>query len=244
MKQAEFPYVNLPDHPQPPYLDENLDLQKLFEHCSQELTLQQSKRDQLIAFYLTISGLLTTYLFSGQISAMLRGLIFMGLFLLGCLWLTVILRYRIYKEVYWLCCRTISSLYSADRSHIDKALLQHHFYASMCKCAKSIPLNSKGRPRLVSFAWKNRSSAEYVMFATLVLLTSICGSLGLMLLLQPLNWGWGTWVLLGICEVCFLSGQTLHYNKEILAVYDVTRDQLDSSFNKVFKKAWQLHMFC
>lgn len=240
MKEKTFPYIMPPEEAQAPFLDESLDLMSVYAHCTAELTLQQSKRDQLIAFYLTITGLVATYLFSASLSPAVRSLIFLGLFVIGCMWLTVILRYRIYKEVYWLACRTITCLHSIDRSCIDKARLQHTFYAVMVKCAKGIPLDAGGKPRLWAYVWKNHTSAEYIMFMTLALLAGLCGALGLALLLP---WGWLSYMLAAVLLIAFLLLQTRHYNDALISLHAVTRDHLDSSFNRAFAKAWQIHFF-
>ena len=135
----KFPHINPQKEPTPPLLNKDLDLQKIHSECMKELALQQSKRDQLIAFYLTITGLVSAYLFSSDLNPAVRILIFFALFVLGCIWSVITIRYKVYKEVYWMSCKTISSLFSADREQIDKAYVQHIFYCVIKKCYKSVP---------------------------------------------------------------------------------------------------------
>ena len=116
-----------------PKIDAEVDLQELFSACHQELTEQQRKRDQLIAFYLTLAGILISVAFADFATAAYKIWIFAFLALLGFGWTVVILRYRIYKEVYWITCRTISALYTVERDKISKELIQAIFYRTMEK---------------------------------------------------------------------------------------------------------------
>ena len=244
MSQAKlFPYIDAPTKSTPPYLNDRLDLQEIFSMCVQELTLQQSKRDQLIAFYLTITGLVSTYLFSADVIFAVRMVILGALFVIGCIWSTIAIRYKIYKESYWMCCKTISSLYTVDREKIDKPLLQHTFYTVMKKCYKSVPKDNEGRPQVLKFAKKNITSAEFLMFFTLALLAALSGSAALLLLLLTCKFGWMSYVIVTAFFAVFLFMQTINYNKAVISLFDVMRDETDKSFNKVFEKAWLIHFF-
>lgn len=79
-----------------PKIDAEVDLQELFSACHQELTEQQRKRDQLIAFYLTLAGILISVAFADFATTAYKIWIFAFLALLGFGWTVVILRYRIY----------------------------------------------------------------------------------------------------------------------------------------------------
>ncbi len=244
MKDKKFPYITPPEETKPPILNKDLDLQEIYSECVRELGLQQSKRDQLIAFYLTITGLVSAYLFSSNINPIVRILIFFALFIIGCFWSTITIRYKVYKEIYWISCKTISSLFSVDRDKIDKAYVQHTFYCVIKKCYKSIPKDESGeKPNLFRFITKNFTSAEYLMFLTIVLLTAASGGAGLFFSLYTIKLPVCGLILALIFLISFIFYQTIQYNKAALSVFKVMQDELNSSFNKVFEKAWHLHFF-
>ncbi len=241
----KFKYIELPETHIPPYLNDDVDLQEMHAQCTQELTLQQSKRDQLIAFYLTITGLVSTYLFSEKVNLGICAVIFFILFLVGFIWSTVIIRYKVYKDAYWVCCKTISSLYCVEREIIDKAYVQHTFYKAIEKSYKDIPRkkHDETRPSLIKNIKKNFTSAEFLMFLTLALLSALSGGAFLFFLSNILNWGWIGHLMSVLLVVVFIAWQISSYNKAALSVYKVVIDKLDSSFSKTFKKAWFLHFF-
>lgn len=243
-KNEFFPYIDAPERTTTPILNTEIDLQEIYAECIKELSLQQSKRDQLIAFYLTITGLVSAYLFSSDITPVVRILIFFVLFVLGCIWSAITIRYKVYKEVYWMSCKTISSLFSVDREKIDKPYLQHIFYTVLKKCYKSVPkCESTNKPNLMKFIIKNLTSAEYLMFLTIVLLTAASGAGGLFFLFYSLKLPVLGCILVALFLILFILYQTISYNKAALSVFKVMIDGLNFSFNKVYEKAWFLHYF-
>ncbi len=244
-KNDTFKYIELPEEHKAPFLSKDLDLQAMHSECMQELTLQQSKRDQLIAFYLTITGLVSSYLFAADVNFAIRTAIFAALFVIGCVWAKIIIRYKIYKDVYWICCKTITGLYSADRERIDKAYLQHTFYKTIEKTYRDIPRDKKdkNKPSLYKYIKVNLGSAEYLMFLTLVLLLSLSGIGFLLSLSFFLGLGWIGYVVTAVLVLAFVLIQTISYNRAALSIYKVVIDKKDSSFSKTFKKAWFLHFF-
>lgn len=246
MEVKKFDYIDNPHEEKIRILDKNLDLQEIYSQCVQELSLQQSKRDQLIAFYLTITGLVSTYLFSADVGFLIRTAIFFGLFIIGCIWSTIAIRYKIYKDIYWMCCKTVSSLFSADREKIDKPYLQHTFYNVIKKCYKSVEKyegKENGKPKFFKFVVKNLTSAEFLMFLTLALLSAMSGAAFVLSILLYLELGWISYVITAVLSIVFLFLQTVNYNKAAISVYNVVIDQSDKTFNKVFEKAWLLHFF-
>ncbi len=243
-KNELFPYIDPPKETNPPILNKEIDLQEIHAECVEELSLQQSKRDQLIAFYLTITGLVSAYLFASDISPVVRILIFFVLFVLGCIWSAITIRYKVYKEIYWMSCKTISSLFSMDREKIDKPCLQHLFYMVLKKCYKSVPKDENtNKPNLIKFIIKNLTSAEYLMFLTIVLLTATSGAGGMFFLFYSLKLPVLGCISAALFLILFILYQTVSYNKAALSVFKVMQDGLNSSFNKVFEKAWFLHFF-
>ncbi len=241
MKEKVFPYTCAPAEAHAPFLNADLNLMQIDSQCKQEVSLQQDKRDKMISFYLTMAGLVTAFLFGNETALAVKSLILLALFVIGVMWLTVALRCPIFKEVNQIASRTIARLHTMDRSRIDKALLLHTFYAVMVGEARAIPLDAKGKPRPWTLAWQNRTSAEYLMYMTLALLSGLCGCLSVTLPLTAL--GWGRFVLAGGLLTTFLLRQTWRYSKTLIDLYAVTRDRLDSSFHRTFAKAWQLHFF-
>lgn len=98
--------------------NENKDfrLESTYELCINELGLQQSKRDQTIAFYIAIISFVIPAIIGMDINHYAKAAGFFALYLLGSMLTKVVVRYRIYKEVYWVTCRTISQLYNFDQN--------------------------------------------------------------------------------------------------------------------------------
>lgn len=238
----------------PPFLDPGLNLQELFDKCSSELTAQQSKRDQLIAFYLTLSGLVASYVFAEVKIAWIQAAVCLILAVLGYMWITVILRYRIYKEAYWIACRTVNSLFTVYKTKIDKAVLQHLFYKTMVKCGGSYyrAADTVKRKQVASRVpmatlWraicKNMGSAEYLLFMTMALLNGCCIALAAILPHYQLSQAWICYHAAGVLGVAFLIWQTVRYNNALCKCYAVLWTGYNDDFNAVFQKAWQLHFF-
>ncbi|MBR4086443.1 MAG: hypothetical protein IKK30_01130, partial [Clostridia bacterium] len=105
------------------------------------------------------------------------------------------------------------------------------------------------KPDLIKFIIKNLTSAEYLMFLTIVLLTATSGAGGLFFLFYSLKLPVLGYILVALFLILFIFNQTISYNKAALSVFKVVidededEDELDSSFNKVFEKAWFLHFF-
>ena len=91
-------------------LDGSMDLDSCYQQTVAELGLQQSKRDQIIAFYLTILGFVIPSVVSLEVGNGPKALAFLAMYVIGAIFCHVILRYRIYKEVYWIACRVISQM--------------------------------------------------------------------------------------------------------------------------------------
>lgn len=244
MKEGKkFKYINEPTKHEPPYLDKNIDLQKLFEQCNQEMGLQQTKRDQLINFYLTITGFVAAYVFGVKVDEVARILILLALAVVGVVWTSIIVRYKVYKDAYWMCCKTITSMFSVNRENIDKPYLQHLFYRVIKKCYESVPQDENNKPIFFRFVKSNLSSAEYLMFLTLAILSGIALSAALVCAIIYFDLSELFYLLVILILIAYVIIQTVIYNKAALSVYNVVLDGLDSSFNSVYKKSWFLHFF-
>ena len=241
---ALFDYIEYPTeeqmrdhHP----INDRIDLQTVYSSIETELATQQSKRDQIIAFYLTILGLSASFVFSAEISNEIRLVVFALLSLVGKIWSIVALRYRIYKEAYWIACRTVSMLFTVDRDKIRKPLVQHYYYMSMKKNFSKYICNSKINKHKVMKS--NLRSAEFLMYMTLIFLASM--SLGVCAVLIVLTFSLPLWcfVICGLIAILSLVYGVSDYVNELSLFYRVCENDHDSSFNSAYQKAWQLHMF-
>ena len=135
----------------------NYDFSNLYEHAHSELSLQQTKRDQIIALYLSICTFLLPFTLSqDSISMPAKGLIFMVIGLIGFLMASIIVRYRVYKEIYWACCQCISQLKTFDVNDIDKETVQALFYQVLKKkSSSSLKFKKNGKVNHFLFVKKN-----------------------------------------------------------------------------------------
>ena len=241
---ALFDYMEYPSDEELEHhsaLNDAVDLQTVYSSIDTELATQQSKRDQIIAFYLTILGLTASFVFSKEISNELRFIIFALLFVVGRIWSVVALRYRIYKESYWIACRTVSMLYTVDRSRVKKPLVQHYYYKSMKKNFSKFVKN--GRINRYKVMKSNLRSAEFLMYMTLILLTSLSLGVCSLLLVSILSLPHWCYVLCALLTIGSIVYGVTDYVGELCCFYRVCEDDLNSSFNSAYQKAWQLHMF-
>lgn len=110
------------------------DFVKLFEQCNKELSLQQKKRDQIITLYLAIFSFLIPFALSTeQLPILAKGLTFIAVGIIGVMFSFIVVRYRVYKEVYWLCCSSITCLMNFRQEEINKDIVQSVFYYSLDK---------------------------------------------------------------------------------------------------------------
>ena len=91
--------------------EKDYDLGGIYEHAHSELSLQQSKRDQIITIYLALCSFLLPFALGEElISITMKGVLFLVVGLVGMLFSCITVRYREYKEAYWLCCQTLTVL--------------------------------------------------------------------------------------------------------------------------------------
>ena len=63
----------------------------------------------------------------------IKGMIFLLLGVVGIMFSFIAVRYREYKEVYWMCCQALTVLQSFKPEEIDKHVVQSVFYHSLYK---------------------------------------------------------------------------------------------------------------
>lgn len=221
-----------------------IDLNALYKQAHSELSLQQTKRDQIISLYLGLCTLIVPIILStSYIEWLYKGIIFLVLGLIGFLLSVIVIRYKVYKDVYWICCQTISQLTNYPVEDIDKPLVQGLFYGVIQKRGGKFVAQKKQKCvfRNFRFLKRNLFSAEALLYIALILIVSIVAGLGLGLTCNQ------TVLINAIIGVCFglvlflfLLWQFFRQSKKI---YKVLVDGQDDSFNHVFSKAWFLHFY-
>lgn len=217
----------------------------IYDKAIAELGLQQTKRDQLITIYIALYAfLIPAILETDKISLRVQGFLFLASSILGFLFGVIIIRYRIYKEAYWLCCQSITALMRYDYNVLNKEFIQTVFYRTLEKKGKKyIRKNKKGKIkfRRWNYVYKNFVSSETFYFLIHTLITS--GVFGLSMSLvwdvpekYKLLLGFGTGIALALVLLYW-------YFYECIKVYWVLVDHTDESFNKTFSKAWFLHFY-
>ena len=226
--------------------DKELYLESTYNLCVQELGLQQTKRDQIIAFYIAIISFAVPGIIGLSITNVGKAIGFIAIYILGVMLTKVIMRYRIYKEVYWVTCKTLTQLYSIDTDKINKAVVQHIFYITLQKNSSSVIIlkdKKKGEKKEVdvykSFK-KILNSAETILYQILVLISSLSLFIGVYLFIQMELIGISVAIVIVSANVIYWHS---YYYKNLTKIYDVIVDEKDDSFNSVFNKAWFLHSY-
>ena len=226
-------------------VDRKYDFDSLFERTHQELSLQQSKRDQIITIYLALCSFIMPFVLGEDyIKTQMKGIIFIVVAIIGVLFSLIAIRYREYKEVYWLCCQSITVLQNFKSEEINKDLIQRTFFHCLHKKGKKTASMS-----FVQYAKANIFSAETMHFIIIDLMTSFIAALGIIMLLEDLA---KIKIVIGIIGALIIFVvQLFYYFYVCRKVYSVIKminqnqeiKKREDAFNRVFKKAWFLHMY-
>ncbi len=230
-------YESLPFRNSPKF---NID--DMYQTVVAELGLQQSKRDQLITIYLAAFAFIVPPMLTKESTDWLvNGFLFLLLGLLGILFALVIIRYRKYKEVYWLCARTLNVMMDIDEENWSKETIQSVFYGCMRKKTNRFLDEKTGKLQTISFVWSNLFSSESLYLTIHALITSCVAGAGAGLLLPySLCTRCVGGIGMGILVFLYLL---FMYFKTLKSVYAVCEDKQDDSFNRTFGDAWFLHFF-
>lgn len=227
-------------------------LDSIYKQAHSELSLQQSKRDQIITIYLALCSFLIPFALGEEIIGYeMKGLIFLVVGVVGVLFSCITVRYREYKEVYWLCCQTITVLQSFKSEELDKSLVQRTFYHCLHKKGKGyLKVNGdKKSLKKFTYARKNIFSSETMHFVIIDLMASFIIALGVTLVLTAFPiYNLILGVILG--SIVFVLLVFLYF-KTCLTVYAPLEEsgmpdsakRKNQAFNKVFSKAWFLHFY-
>ena len=102
------------------------DVKEIYKVTYQELTSQQTKRDTVFGVFITLFTFAVPLSFTNDLSAFERSFLFLALGIIGVFFSLIIVRYREYKESYWLACRTLSIVDSTEKVY-SKKLIQTVF---------------------------------------------------------------------------------------------------------------------
>ncbi len=227
------------------------ELQETYKHAHEELTLQQSKRDQIITVYLALITFIVPFSFSlNGITSLIQGLLFAALAIVGILFSTIVVRYRVYKECYWLACQTLTQLSNYDSKMVNKTLIQQIFYSSIFKKYKKCVNVDKRRICTGILIRRNLFSAETLYFTIQAFVTAILGGLSVVFLYGYVWWQILIAVGVGVAIMLLLFTTYFKNLAQVFATikypHDVTDEEAEAAndaFNFAFSKAWFLHFY-
>lgn len=219
----------------------SMDLDNCYGQTVSELGLQQSKRDQIIAFYLTILGFVIPNVIGMEVEDLGKTIAFFAMYGIGAIFCHVILRYRIYKEVYWIACRVITQLCNIHEASRSKEVIYTLFFNCLKNNRSTIVVkNRKGKSSLLK-SWKRQlNSAETLLYETLVLFSSFVGLIGSWYLLRV---SVPAAVLSVVCIVYMLVQMNYKYAKRLMDLYVCVDTEKQQDLEKTFAKAWMLHCY-
>lgn len=225
--------------------DGHMDLATSYEQSVAELGLQQSKRDQIIAFYLTILGFVIPNVISLDIPVPAKAVAFLSMYAIGFIFCHVILRYRIYKEVYWIACRVISQLYNIKpEGHKRQVLYALFFHALKNNQSTIVQYKETAGSEKVPSKWRSfrrqLNSAETLMFETLVFFSSFVGAIGAWYLFQL---SWALCAVCGLVLILMAIWINYKYTTRLMALYRCIDTELEDDLKATFDKAWMLHCY-
>lgn len=233
----------------------DIDLNQLYERAINELGLQQSKRDQLLTIYLAMFSFLIPFALSLEvISWQVKGFIFLATAVVGMLFADIIVRYRVYKEVYWLCCQTITMLFGIKNDRLTKPIIQQCYRRAMYKKGKKYlyekdtdkkdkdnnPIIKLGFSKL-RYIKDNLTSSEFVYFVIHSFITVLVFGLSIGLILEftlTVNI-----IIAVICSLILFIIFMVDFFSRCIKIYKALADNDPKSFNYAFSKAWFLHFY-
>jgi hypothetical protein len=222
-----------------------MSLEISYEKTVEELGLQQTKRDQIIALYLSILGFVIPSIINLNVSRIAKGAGFFVIYLIGFLFCRIVIRYRIYKEVYWIACRVISQLYNIKPEERNKETVQTLFFRTLKKNAPSVVIkNKKGKASVWRSFKKQLNSAEMTLFNILLLFTSFIGGISVTYLFRS---GYLiAQIISGIIAALILFiyfRLNRQYVTSLLKQYKCVDSNDADDLSIPFNKAWMLHCY-
>lgn len=221
------------------------DLAKLYEQSCSELALQQEKRDYILKSYILLISIVVPFILSlsDKITPIQTSAILLSIGLIGYIYSLIIIRYRIYKESYWITCIVLTQLLNLKEDSLTKHNVQALYYLCMKKKWGKYVVESKDGDK--HFAnWNvfcsNIFSAESLLFMVMAFFASIILGLGLYIFISYYSFCVSISIVVTILLFIHL---TWLYFKNLKKVFKVLVDNSEESFNFTFSKAWFLHFY-
>lgn len=215
-----------------------MDLDNSYSQTVNELGLQQSKRDQILAFYMTILGFVIPNVVDMNVGNLEKSTAFFCMYIIGVIFCHVILRYRIYKEVYWIACRVLTQLCNICTEKRNKEIIYTLFFNCLKNNMDTIVV--KGKFSLLKSFKRQLNSAETLLYETLVLFASFVGFVGSAYLLQVSKW---TAVISVVLIMYIFVRLNYKYAKRLMNLYACVDTENEKDLEKTFAKAWMLHCY-
>ena len=234
----------------------DMGLQNIYNLCTTEMTQQQAKRDQIIAFYIAILSFLVPALIDLKLAPIVQSVAYGLLWLVGIILCSVVRRYRIYKEAYWLTLRTITTLMRVHRDKINESMIKRLFWETMKQVQPYVAV-IKEEPQTddwldIHKTWKkNSTSAEFLLYRLISVITAVVLVIAGYTLVYGIHEEFGVqipdamriWVVLGACIPAVFSHRWCirKFVEELGSVYCCCYDENLKSFEKTYSKAWFFH---
>ena len=164
------------------FYDKNgfINIDVVYELTVAELGLQQTKRDQILALYLSIlTFVIPNIVGLAELGDLQKSMAFLALYIVGVALCHVILRYRVYKEVYWVACRVLTELDNIYKEKRTYRTLCTLFYHALRKNQDSIVRKNMKTGKISYWESFKRQldSAETLLFEILVFFSSVVGGI-------------------------------------------------------------------
>lgn len=237
--------------------DFELDLNSTYSLCNSEMGLQQSKRDQIIAFYIAIISFLVPAIIDLELPFLPQAVAYFLLWVIGISLCSVVRRYRVYKEVYWLTLRTISTMMRAKKGTLREAMIKRLFRETMTVMQpKTVVIKAGAQPEnwvdLEKTRKLNSRSAEFLLYRLLSVMSSVVlliagytfvyGLLEYFQVPRFEEYGILPAILIAVVPAGISHCRCINaFVRELAAVYQYCYDRNLDSFEKAFAKAWFLH---
>lgn len=232
---------------------EKPNLKEIYSVTYDELTSQQSKRDTVFGVFITLFTFAVPLSFANNLNLFQRSFLFLALGIIGILFSFIIVRYREYKESYWLACRTLTIMETAKR--FDKKLLQSAFLYCMQKAATSFYKDRNAKDKEISlkkFIKKTLWSAETIYMLIISLISSALIGIFVGCLFfnfySETSFGMPVSIVIGfMTALIILIILMFVYIRAIYKIYIAVDKKYEGrgkdGFNRAFGRAWTLHSY-
>lgn len=223
-------------------------IKEAYKTTYSELDSQQSKRDTLFGIFISLITFSIPLTLGANAGWLVSSILFMAVGLIGILFSFIIIRYREYKESYWLACRTLSILETSKHSlSSDEEIKKIYFYCMKkngCKLFKE--KDGKKRVNWAVATKKTLHSAETIYYLIVAGISSTLIGIASGFLFNLLfNLSIALSISLGalIGVFLFLLMLIIFIRKITLLYEALITEEDDKKFNRLFSKAWTLHLY-